>query len=128
MAARESRADVSLASGERRTAAPARPRAILTVKEIPAAIKLAISSGKDVWLTEKGQRGVGRLVCRCTAAGSAILMYRYTEPDGARRVISIGAYAADGVGGYTLEQARIERDKLAKRLQAGSGMLHRRKP
>jgi integrase len=102
---------------------PAAKAALLTVKEIPSAVKRALQSGRDVWLTDTAARGKGRLVCRCTSAGSAILMYRYTAPDGSRHVIRIGNYDAEGRSGLTLERARDEAGKLAKRYQDGDGNL-----
>lgn len=96
---------------------------LLTVKEIPAAVRRAVKSGRDVWLTDPAARGKGRLVCRCTTAGSAILMFRYTAPDGARQIIRIGSYDAEGRAGMTLDQARDEAGRLAKKYQAGTGHL-----
>lgn len=96
---------------------------LLTVKEIPKALREAVADRRDRWLTDTAARGKGRLVCRCTSAGSAILMYRYTAPDGSRHIIRIGNYDAEGRSGLTLERAREEAGKLAQRYQAGDGNL-----
>lgn len=96
---------------------------MLAVKEIAAAASNAVKTGRDVWLTDPAPRGKGRLVVRCTAAGSSILMFRYTAPDGSRQIVNIGAYDPTGRSGLTLEQARDAAGALTKKYQGGSGNL-----
>jgi integrase len=63
---------------------------------------------RDRWLIDPGARGAGRLVGRITPAGQRRFYYRYTDPDGNRVRMLIGAYDArgDGAATFTLKQAR----------------------
>lgn len=98
-------------------------KSLLSVKEIKDAASNAVKTARDVWLTDPAPRGKGRLVVRCTAAGSSILMFRYTAPDGSRQIVNIGAYDPAGRSGLTLEQARDAAGALTKKYQRGSGNL-----
>ncbi len=64
---------------------------------------------RDVWLTDLGRRGEGRLVVRVMPAGSRVFYFRTTNAEGKRELIRIGDYvraAGDAAASFTLRQAR----------------------
>lgn len=67
----------------------------------------------DTWLTDSMGRGAGALVGRITPAGERLFYFRYTDDDGARRLLLVGAFHAKGDGGLTLAQARDKARELA---------------
>lgn len=72
-------------------------------------------TGKDLWITEDGPVGEGRLCARLTAAGKKTLYFRYTAPDGQRVRMRLGTYDENGVHGLSLTQARREVADLRKK-------------
>ncbi len=71
-------------------------------------------TGKDLWITDDGPKGEGRLVARLTAAGKKLLYFRYTAPDGRRVKIKLGDYDEKGMRGLSLPQARDEVAELRR--------------
>lgn len=91
---------------------------MLTDSGIKKAIRDAKASGTDVWLTEEGARGSGRL---CLRAGKkdANFYFRYTGPDGKQARLALGSY--DIVG---LKDARAKAGDLSRLYQDGYRDLH----
>ena len=71
---------------------------------------------RDQWLHEKFERGAGVFAARITAAGERLFYFRYTDSAGKRPYLRLGPYKQrGGVGGYTVEEARVlarERSQL----------------
>ena len=77
------------------------------------------TTGSDLWLTEDGPRGAGRLVGRITPTGERSFYFRYTTPTGSRYAVPIGNYHPKGLNGLTLAQAREKAGGLSKLYQSG---------
>lgn len=90
-----------------------------------ARIRAAKAAGNDLWLTDDGVRGAGRLVLRVKPGRAKLFYYRYTDLDGRRTHYAIGPYKPDGNGkaSFTLDQARIRCAELVK-IRTDHGDVH----
>lgn len=88
--------------------------AILTDKLIQSR-----ASGKDQWFSEDAPRGHGRFMLRITKQGERLFYFRYTDPQGDRITLPIGAYDTKGRDGLTLAEARGRAGHLSKLYQSG---------
>ena len=88
--------------------------AILTDKLIQSR-----ATGKDQWFSEDAPRGHGRFMLRITKQGERLFYFRYTDPQGDRITLPIGAYDTKGRDGLTLAEARRRAGHLSKLYQSG---------
>jgi integrase len=88
--------------------------AILTDKLIQSR-----TTGKDQWFSEDAPRGHGRFMLRITKQGERLFYFRYTDPQGDRITLPIGAYDTKGRDGLTLAEARGRAGHLSKLYQSG---------
>jgi integrase len=79
----------------------------------------AKANGKDQWLSEDAPKGHGRFTGRITRSGDRLFYFRYTDPDGKRTWVPIGAYDPAGNSGLTLKSARERAGELSKLYQSG---------
>lgn len=91
----------------------------LTVRQLEALPKKAAAQGKAVAISDGGRHGAGGLRIRATQTGRILFYFRHLTSDGKRDDYPLGAYAGDGQGGLTLEQARDRADELARLYQSG---------
>ncbi|WP_447803667.1 tyrosine-type recombinase/integrase [Pseudomonas serbica] len=89
--------------------------AIFTTKTIEAAVKAAQLLDADVWKTEDGARGEGRLRLRAFPHGGIAFYYRYSM-DGLQRQLRIDR--------DTLTEARAKAAEYASLYRAGHRDLH----
>lgn len=77
---------------------------ILTDRTIQAAKAV---DGKDLWLSDGGARGSGRLYLRVQTTGRKSFYYRCAGPGGERQTLALGEYSQKGGrAGLTLTDAR----------------------
>ncbi|AXM97691.1 tyrosine-type recombinase/integrase [Pseudomonas plecoglossicida] len=91
---------------------------MLTDSGIKKAIRDAKATGTDVWLTEAGARGEGRLCLRAGKKGASFY-FRYAAPDGKQARLPIGSYETLG-----LKEARAKAGDLSRLYQSGVRDLH----
>lgn len=89
---------------------------MLTVKEIEAARKRAIKTGKRLTLTDATTRGIGSLRLRLSPNGAAMWMYRYTKLDGTRDDLPMTVYGDEGL---SLDGARDKAAEYARLYRNG---------
>ncbi|MNO81662.1 Prophage CP4-57 integrase [compost metagenome] len=70
-------------------------------------------TSKDIWLNESAPKGHGRFIARITPGGDRLFYFRYTDSEGKRIRLPIGAYDRDGTTGLTLKAARRRARELA---------------
>lgn len=69
---------------------------------------------RDLWFTDPGRRGAGRLTARITPAGERQFYFRYTKGDGKRDTLLLGPYSQRPViGSLTVAQARARAAELS---------------
>lgn len=78
---------------------------------------------KDIWLIESAPKGHGRFTVRITPSGEKLFYFRYTDGQGVRVRLPIGAYDRDGVRGLTLKEARRKASELSALYQSGTTNL-----
>lgn len=76
-------------------------------------------STKDIWLNESAPKGHGRFIARITPSGDRLFYFRYTDSQGKRIRLPLGAYDRDGTTGLTLKAARKKADELSGLYQSG---------
>ncbi|HNP02923.1 MAG TPA: Arm DNA-binding domain-containing protein, partial [Agitococcus sp.] len=76
-------------------------------------------STKDIWLNESAPKGHGRFIARITPSGDRLFYFRYTDSDGKRIRLPLGAYDRDGTTGLTLKAARKKANELSVLYQSG---------
>ena len=91
----------------------------LTVKQLEALPRKAAKEGKDAIYATEGRRGAGLLRIRAQASGAIRFFFRYTDSDGKRDDLALGAYSPTGEGGMTLEQARDRAEQLSVIYRSG---------
>jgi integrase len=91
----------------------------LSDRDIEQASARARRAGKEEWLSDPAPRGAGRLVVRCTAAGSKLAVFRYVPPAGGQALVEIGVLDTAGVRGKTLQQARERAAELSELYRSG---------
>lgn len=77
------------------------------------------ATDKDIWLSDKSNRGEGQFCARITKAGKRSFYFRYSGPDGKQARYCIGTYDPQGRSGYTLKDARNEAKKLSLLYRSG---------
>lgn len=83
-------------------------------------------SGKDLWKSDGGARGGGRLVARIMQEG-VTFYFQYFVPGKGKEVkksLALGEYDETGKGGLSLTQARDRASKLAQLYRDGTTDLH----
>ena len=83
-------------------------------------------SGKDVWRSDGGARGAGRLVARTMQDGVAFYFQYFVPNQGkeVKRSFPLGEYDETGKRGLSLTQARDRASKLARLYRDGVTDLH----
>ncbi|EKF73541.1 MULTISPECIES: site-specific integrase [Alcanivorax] len=76
--------------------------------------QLAIKVEKVAWITEASPRGHGRLSVRLRPTGGPLFYFRYSDEDGKRQYIPLGAYSRTGTNGLTLKTARAKANELSQ--------------
>lgn len=94
--------------------------AALTVKQLR---QRPGKNGGDLWLSDGGARGAGALWARIGTSGVQ-LYFRYTDANGKKRALALGAYDEAGLGGLTLPEAREKAKPLSRLYQDGVRDLH----
>ncbi len=79
--------------------------------------------GKDVWLSDPGVRGGGRLLARITRTG-VFFYFQYFSSDGRRRPFPIGPFDIHGEQGLSLAAARDRTTELSKLYRSGVTDIH----
>jgi hypothetical protein len=69
--------------------------------------------GKDIWLSDPGVRGGGRLLARITRKG-AFFYFQYFSADGRRRPFPLGPFDIQGEQGLSVAAARDRTTELSK--------------
>lgn len=85
----------------------------------------AAAVAKDIWITEDGPRGTGRLLGRITPRGERTFYFRYTLSSGKRDTLPIGPYDPKGRAGKKLAEARTIAGEWSKLYLAGHKDLRR---
>lgn len=85
----------------------------------------AKATGRDQWLHEPFSRGGGVFAARITASGERLFYFRYSDPNGKRPYLKLGAYSQRGVSnGLTVEQARNLAQEQSNLYREGVRDLH----
>lgn len=79
----------------------------------------ATAGTSETWYSEPFDRGSGVFMGRVTPKGERLFYYRYTDPEGRRPFLRIGAYNAKGKRGVTLQKAREKAQEWSKLYASG---------
>lgn len=83
-------------------------------------IQASKATSKDLWLSDGGARGAGRLYLRVQPSGRRSFYYRCAGPVGDRQSIPLGEYIQKGGrAGLTLTEARDKAGELARLYLSG---------
>jgi len=84
------------------------------------AIQGTKATSKDLWVSDGGARGAGRLYLRVQTSGRRSFYYRCSGPDGDRQSLPLGEYIQKGGrAGLTLTEARDKAGELARLYLSG---------
>ena len=79
------------------------------------AIQATKAASKELWVSDGGARGSGRLYLRVQTSGRRSFYYRCAGPDGERQSIPLGEYLQKGGrAGLSLTEARDKAGELAR--------------
>lgn len=81
-------------------------------------------AAKDIWLNQPFRRGAGGFVGRIRPNGERLFYFRYTNSDGERPYLPLGAYHPKGVGGLTVAAAYAKAQEMSALYQSGVKDLH----
>jgi integrase len=76
-------------------------------------------SDKDIWINESAPKGHGRFTARIMPSGERLFYFRYTDSQGKRSRLPLGAYDSNGISGLTLKAARAKAGEYSLLYQSG---------
>lgn len=90
---------------------------------MPAITDRAMQSkvkDEDQWLSQPFKRGAGVFMGRITPTGERLFYFRYTDSQGRRPFLPLGAYHPKGINGMSLADAYARATELSKLYQSGT--------
>jgi integrase len=80
----------------------------------------ANATGRNTWLSDDAPKGHGRFAARITPGGDRLFYFRYSDNNGKRVYLPLGAYDPKGKTGLTLKDARAKAGELSRKYQSGA--------